>query len=175
MKNKLNAVLLFSIFIIFSSVVNAKIYKWVDENGVTHFGNQPPAQTDTKEIKENTGNSIQSEKVNTTSSRSERTSNQNGASKEEKLEALDCYAAVDNAKSSLKSLRQVGKEKRRRGDMDKEKYEEGVEKLKKASRSISRSDCEKSKGNKRKFYLCMSEGDGEATHAVICIMTHKFF
>lgn len=30
--------------------VTAQVYKWVDENGVTHFGSQPPA-TETQEVK----------------------------------------------------------------------------------------------------------------------------
>lgn len=36
---------------LFSSVVNAKIYKWVDANGVTHYSEEKPANIQTQEFK----------------------------------------------------------------------------------------------------------------------------
>ncbi len=34
--------LLIPLFVILAFPVSAQVYKWTDENGVTHFGNQPP-------------------------------------------------------------------------------------------------------------------------------------
>lgn len=34
--------LLIALFLILAFPVSAQVYKWTDENGVTHFGNQPP-------------------------------------------------------------------------------------------------------------------------------------
>ena len=51
--------LLISAFILLSTPVNAKIYKWVDENGSIHFSDKPYSQ-DAKEVKvQGTGISVQ--------------------------------------------------------------------------------------------------------------------
>jgi len=51
--------LLISAFILLSTSVNAKIYKWVDENGSIHFSDKPYSQ-DAKEVKvQGTGISVQ--------------------------------------------------------------------------------------------------------------------
>jgi len=51
--------LLISAFILLSTSVNAKIYKWVDENGSIHFSDKPYSQV-AKEVKgQGTGISIQ--------------------------------------------------------------------------------------------------------------------
>ena len=42
--------LLISAFILLSTSVNAKIYKWIDENGSVHFSDKPYSQ-DAKEVK----------------------------------------------------------------------------------------------------------------------------
>ncbi|MEO9589692.1 MULTISPECIES: DUF4124 domain-containing protein [Marinobacter] len=34
--------LLIPLFLILAFPVSAQVYKWTDENGITHFGNQPP-------------------------------------------------------------------------------------------------------------------------------------
>ena len=51
--------LLLSAFILLSTSVNAKIYKWVDENGSVHFSDKPYSQ-EAKEVKvQGTGISVQ--------------------------------------------------------------------------------------------------------------------
>jgi hypothetical protein len=51
--------LLISAFILLSTSVNAKIYKWIDENGSVHFSDKPYSQ-DAKEVKvQGTGISVQ--------------------------------------------------------------------------------------------------------------------
>ena len=51
--------LLISAFILLSTSVNAKIYKWIDENGSIHFSDKPYSQ-DAKEVKvQGTGISVQ--------------------------------------------------------------------------------------------------------------------
>lgn len=45
-----------SLLILFSASVNAEIFRWVDEDGRIHFGDQPPAgaETDKIEVRINT-------------------------------------------------------------------------------------------------------------------------
>lgn len=161
------------LFFIFSSCAYAAIYKWVDEDGQTHFGNQPPAQSDTKKLKENTGNSFKAQRDTGSPGSQSNNSQQRSTQKAEKDNYVDCYAAVDNTKASFKSLREVGREKYRSGKMSYEKYRKGVDNLRKASRSASLSDCEKSTGEKRKFYQCMGKGVGDASQAVLCALLLK--
>lgn len=40
-----------------TAVAKQKLYKWVDENGVTHYSAQPPANQETSEIRVSTGHS----------------------------------------------------------------------------------------------------------------------
>ncbi|RYY76848.1 MAG: DUF4124 domain-containing protein [Gammaproteobacteria bacterium] len=58
---KVSAALIFSfICILGSPLTNAaseKVYKWTDSKGVTHYGQRPPANTDTEVIKPQTGHS----------------------------------------------------------------------------------------------------------------------
>ncbi|MEJ2141887.1 MAG: DUF4124 domain-containing protein [Gammaproteobacteria bacterium] len=163
------------IFFVFSSCACAAIYKWVDENGQTHFGSQPPAQSDNKKLKEKTGNTIKAERnTSPSNSRSNDSSQQRSAQSDKKDTYVDCYAAVDNTKASFKALREVGREKYRSGELSYEKYRKGVDNLRKASGSASLSDCNKSTGEKRKFYQCMYKGSGDAGNAVLCALLLKF-
>ena len=45
--------------LVFSSlpIAAAEVYKWVDENGLTHYGAQPPKNTKASKIKTQTGHS----------------------------------------------------------------------------------------------------------------------
>lgn len=166
--------LLLLFFFILSSAVNAAIYKWVDEDGQVHFGNQPPAQSDNKKVKEHTGNSIKAHK-DESSPQGERTSSSyRNTQSDKETEVLDCYAAVDNAKSSIKAVLQDGNERYRSGKMSREKYREGAEKIKNGAKSFTLSDCEHSKGKKRKFYSCMTRSQGEVEQALLCVMANPF-
>ena len=176
-KNKMITKLKTTLFIIscfvFSSYVNAAIYKWVDENGVTHFGNQPPAQKELNEVKEKSGNNFKAHREPRTQTKTYRSQSEKQKDQQND-DHVDCYAAVDNTKSSFKSLREVAREKYKRSNMSYDKYKKGMENLKKAGRSATLSDCEKSKGKKRKFYQCMNRGSGDGYEAVGCALLLNF-
>ncbi|MFC1829657.1 glutaredoxin family protein [Thermodesulfobacteriota bacterium] len=46
---KLRICLLILLLLLFAGTASAQIYKWVDENGVTHFSNRPPVAAESKE------------------------------------------------------------------------------------------------------------------------------
>lgn len=41
--------ILILLLLLFAGTASAQIYKWVDENGVTHFSNRPPVAAESKE------------------------------------------------------------------------------------------------------------------------------
>ena len=173
MTTRLKATLFIISCFILSGYVNAAIYKWVDENGVTHFGNQPPAQKELNEVKEKSGNNFKAHSEPRTRTKTYRF--QSGKQKvQQNDDYVDCYAAVDNTKSSFKSLREVARDKYKRRNMSYDKYKRGMENLRNAGRSATLSDCEKSKGEKRKFYQCMNRGSGDSYEAVGCALLLKF-
>lgn len=40
-------------FVIFSMSANASVYRWIDANGNTHFGDRPPANASSREVNVN--------------------------------------------------------------------------------------------------------------------------
>lgn len=50
MESLINKMLLASILIFFSMNVQAEIYKWVDKNGHTHYGEKPPSDQKTQQF-----------------------------------------------------------------------------------------------------------------------------
>lgn len=143
----------------FAPPSQADIYKWVDEQGATHYGERPPSRASAQSI----------ETHNTQSSTPAPTKNINGETKQlaedisksmmkvsDKKTELDCAKAVENGKYSIGVMLENGRKNYKDGYIDQEKYEEGAEFLKKLKSSISVSDCRSAKGNKKEFYTCVS-------------------
>lgn len=55
--NSLLASFIISATLLAPQVMASKVYKWVDENGITHFSEHPPRNTPTTLIKPKTGHS----------------------------------------------------------------------------------------------------------------------
>ncbi|MDH3451957.1 MAG: DUF4124 domain-containing protein [Gammaproteobacteria bacterium] len=49
-KNVIRAVVCSALLVLTTGIVQAKIYKWVDENGVTQYTQYPPPKGDSKEV-----------------------------------------------------------------------------------------------------------------------------
>jgi hypothetical protein len=145
---------------------SSEIYKWVDENGVTHYTQTPPQ-------------SQEAEKVGVSSTRSSSGSRaipkeaQDAAeglaqaivSSSEQASDLDCRAAVANGHDSIDTMLEVGRKNAKDGYVPQEKYDETAKLLRQVRRSVSVSECNSSKGSVRDFYLCLSN---PASHIVGC-------
>ena len=145
---------------------NSEIYKWVDENGVTHYTQTPPKTQE-------------AEKVGVSSSRS--SSGSRSVSKEtqdaaedfaqaivgasSKASDLDCAKAVENGRYSIDTMLEVGRKNVKDGHMPQQQYDETSKLLRQVRRSVSVSECNSSKGSVRDFYLCLSN---PASHIVGC-------
>lgn len=139
----------------------AEVYKWVDSNGVTHYGSMKPSDTEAKKLKidTRTPNVSSNSQIKTLPDGAQQVADSmtktllkdHGDSKE-----LDCAKAVENAHYSIDSMLDVGERNYKGGYIVKSKYMEMTKNLKKARRQISLSECRSSRGNVKGFYTCMT-------------------
>jgi len=143
---------------------NAKIYKWVDANGTTHYSQTPPKNRKATNLE------LPKDKVPSGSSQHQSVRPANGvvAAKTMNLSAdrgqeqdVDCRKAVNNAHTSINTMLKNAKENLQNGYIDEKKYREISEKLAAAVQHTTVDKCEASTGADREFYVCMSGGQYE--------------
>jgi len=145
--NKMRALLITSIFVIplsFSSNLQAgKVYKWVDENGATHYTEAPPANSESTTIRTQGKDPKNAEQAKAKlfkqrESLTEDIDNRAKAGEEAKLDAKSSEIKKNNcktARSNLKILQEHGriKQKNKEGEynlLPEEKRQERVQKAK---------------------------------------------
>jgi hypothetical protein len=158
------------------------VYKWVDANGKTHYGSQPPAAQQEAEPMKLQPNSSTSgagvgsgSKGATGKSASAEQTNPDGTKKipkdvqelgeglqkalgtvDRKQAPLNCAVAVDNIKYQADLMLEVGQKNVRDGYMTQAAFDSTAPKIREAKGKYSVSDCQGASGNKRSFYQCMS-------------------
>lgn len=158
------------------------VYKWVDANGKTHYGSQPPAAQQEAEPMKLQPNSSTSgagggsgSKGATGKSASAAQTNPDGTKKipkdvqelgeglqkalgtvDSKQAPLNCAVAVDNIKYQADLMLEVGQKNVRDGYMTQAAFDSTAPKIREAKGKYSVSDCQGASGNKRSFYQCMS-------------------
>nr|WP_225585126.1 DUF4124 domain-containing protein [Acidovorax sp. ACV01] len=165
------------------------VYKWVDAEGKTHYGSQPPpSKADAEPLK------LQGSNGTTTSSSSSsgkpgQQYNADGTKKISKdveefgqgmkkaLETVDskpvtlnCSAAVDNIHYQADQMLEVGQKNVRDGYMAQADFDKTAPKIREAKGKYSMSDCQGASGNKKAFYQCMSSSNN---HVMGCDKQHK--
>ena len=148
------------------------VYKWVDAQGKTHYGSQPPpSQQDAQPMKLQ-GNSGSS---NNSGGARQQQYNADGTKKvpkdveefgeglkkalgtvDGKQVPLNCTAAVGNIRDQADLMLEVGQKNVRDGYMAQADFDKTAPKIREARGKYSVPDCESSSGNKRSFYQCMS-------------------
>jgi hypothetical protein len=148
---------MFLVFLVCVSFnVSSEIYKWVDENGVTHYGAHKPVSVDAKkmEIKETKKlKQLNPEVKETINSFAKELTT---VKKEPK--GVNCKKAVSYAKDSVDTMLSVGKKNLQDGYMNANEYKKTAEKLNGIKSRISVSECRSAQGSVKKFYKCMSDG-----------------
>lgn len=151
------------------------VYKWVDENGKTHYGSQPPpAKPDAEPLKLQNNNGA--------SARAKQEYNPEGTKKipkdvaefgkslkdslgkvDSKQVPLNCNAAVDNIQYQADLMLEVGQKNVRDGYMTQAAFDATAPKIREARGKYSVSDCQGASGNKKSFYQCMSSSYNHVT------------
>ena len=168
------------------------VYKWVDADGKTHYGSQPPpAKQDAEPLKlqSNNGTSGTSGSGSSGSSGSKAASakttqqyNPDGTKKvskdveefgeglkkslgtvDSKQVSLNCATAVDNIHYQADLMLEVGQKNVRDGYMTQAAFDSAAPKIRENKGKYSVSDCQGSSGNKKSFYQCMSSSKNHVT------------
>jgi hypothetical protein len=168
------------------------VYKWVDANGKVHYGSQPPTTEKAPEpVKLHNNNSGFGGNNNPSDNPSSTTQyNADGTKKLPKgveelrdgfvkglkkvdpnTEPLSCVKAVDNIRSQVDTMLEVGQRNLKDGYITQAEYDTTAAKMRQARSEISLTDCDGSTGNKRLFYQCMS---GNRNHVMGCGSKYKF-
>lgn len=150
------------ISIIFSPTIKADVYKWVDENGVTHYGNQKPAikqvdQVNINNVKE-TG-SVNHGKLQNVSEEEQQVieSMANEMMKDRgNASELDCSHAVSSALDQINTYTTQARRNLEGKHITRENFNEVESTFRKVKSKLSTSACLASSGAEREMYLCLS-------------------
>jgi len=158
------------------------VYKWVDAEGKTHYGSQPPpSKADTEPMKlqstNGTGGSaaIGSSSKSGGSARPKQEYNPDGTKKipkdvqefgeglqkslgkvNDKQVPLNCATAVDNIHYQADTMLEVGQKNVHGGYMTQAAFDKMAPQIREAKTKYSVADCQGASGNKQAFYQCMS-------------------
>lgn len=132
--------------------VSAEIYKWQDENGVTHYGQRPPTSHKAEQIKVDTQKPSSTREIPAGA----RELAEGIMNAEEKTATLDCAKAVSNAQYSLGEMLENGRKNYKGGYIDKAQYDKIEQGISAMKSNITIADCQGATGNKNKFYTCVS-------------------
>ena len=188
---KLGWVALATVMMVFGTAAHAQpVYKWVDENGKTHYGSQPPpAKQDAEPMKlqSNNGTSVGAGSAGSKGGTAGKSAgateyNPDGTKKipkdvaefgealkdslgkvDSKQVPLNCAAAVDNIKYQADLMLEAGQKNVRDGYMAKADFDKVAPKIREARGKYSVSDCQGAAGNKKSFYQCMSSSNNHVT------------
>jgi hypothetical protein len=185
--NNLNNILLACALLLTWQTGQAQpVYKWVDANGKTHYGSQPPATGQEAEAMKlqgknapNAGSAGKTGAVNADGTRKipkdtqELMQGMETALKkvDPKTVPLSCGAAVENVRGQIITMLETGERNVKQGYVKAADYQGVASKLREAQAATTMADCESATGNKKLFYQCMSNN---RNHAVGCGAKYKY-
>lgn len=174
------------------AVMAQPIYKWVDAEGKTHYGAQPPdAQPEAAPLKITPNGSGGGGGASATGkgARSNAGYNADGTKKvpkevrefeagleqrlrqvDAKAVPLDCAAAVSNIHSQANTMLEVGLKNQQDGYMTAAQFESTRAKIQKNLSETTPGDCQGATGAKQAFYQCMSSS---YNHFLGCAQKHR--
>ena len=151
------------------------VYKWVDAEGRTHYGGQPPASPQDAEPMKLHGASAPNRA-------GEPRYNADGTKKipegvkdmaeglrkslgtvDSKQVPMNCAVAVSNIHYQADLMLEVGQKNVRDGYMTQAAFDTTAPKIREAKGKYSVGDCQSSSGNKKSFYQCMSSSNNHVT------------
>ncbi|OYQ42390.1 DUF4124 domain-containing protein [Rhodoferax sp. TH121] len=157
------------------------VYKWVDAEGKTHYGSQPPTSDkggEALKLHSNSGfGGNNSGKVKPPVEY-----NADGTKKipkgvqemgeglmkglqkvDPKEEPLNCSVAVENVRYQLDLMLEVGQKNAKDGYITQSDFDTKAAKLRQAKSEVTLTDCQLASGNKKSFYQCMSNSKNHVT------------
>jgi hypothetical protein len=147
------------------------LYKWVDAQGKTHYGDQLPEGQKSSASSLTKPSAIEQKKLSpeTQAAATDAAAGlmkMNGDGSE-----LACPKAVGNARSGVEGMLEVAEKNFKGGYMAKAEYEAGTKGLRGILAKLSVSECQSSSGSVRGFYQCMSSDNN---HVAACGQKFKY-
>lgn len=150
--------------LLLNCTATAEIYKWVDKNGITHYGSKKPLNKHSNNVSV-LGNGGKSKKLTPKMQSSAKKMADEVTKDHGDAKKVNCSKAVSNAKSSIEKMLSVGKQNLDDGHMQKSQYTVMSAELKRIKGQISTSECNKASGRTLGFYKCMSNS---SNHVINC-------
>ncbi|WP_294766875.1 DUF4124 domain-containing protein [uncultured Rhodoferax sp.] len=157
------------------------VYKWVDAEGKTHYGSQPPAGdkgSEPMKLHSNSGfggnNSGKAVEYNPDGTKKipkdvqdfVKGAEQALKKKDAKDVPLDCVSAVKNAQDQADTALEVLAKNFKDGYISQADHDSNAAKLRNAKAQTTLAHCQFSSGKDRSFYQCMSNGNN---HFAACV------
>ena len=152
------------------------VYKWVDAEGRTHYGAQPPASLqDAEPMKLYGGGGAPGRaagpRYNADGTKQiPKEVQEFGAGLQKSLGTVDpqtvplnCAGAVANIHGQADTMLEVGQKNVRDGYMAQADFDKAAPKIREAKGRYSVADCQSASGGKRAFYQCMSSSRNHVT------------
>ena len=151
------------------------VYKWVDAEGRTHYGGQPPAsQQDAEPMKLHGGgaphraadpryNADGTKKIPEGVKDMAEGLRKSLGTVDSKQVPMNCAVAVSNIHYQADLMLEVGQKNVRDGYMTQAAFDTTAPKIREAKGKYSVGDCQSSSGNKKSFYQCMSSSNNHVT------------
>ena len=159
------------------------VYKWVDADGKTHYGSQPPPTApEAAPLKIQSTNGTGSSGNSKASAGKTQQYNADGTKKvskdveefgeglkkslgtvDSKQVPLNCSVAVDNIHHQADLMLEVGQKNVRDGYMTQASFDSTAPKIRETKGKYSVADCQVASGNKKSFYQCMSSSRNHVT------------
>lgn len=179
MKNKLMNILATGALLLAWHGAQAQpVYKWVDANGKTHYGSQPPAsEKDAQALKLQGSGAAGATKPGEVRKIPKDTQElmQGMEIALKKVDAktvpLSCSTAVENVQSQSATMLETGQRNVQQGYVKAADYEGIASKIRQARAGATLADCQSATGNKKLFYQCMSN---DRNHVAGCGSKYKF-
>ncbi len=173
-----------AIALLLSPLVQAEgVYKWVDAQGKTHYGSQPPATdkpAETLKLRsnsgfggDNSGKAAPATEYNADGTKKISKDVQDFAKGMEKAlkkqdskeVPLDCMSAIKNASDQSDQMLETGAKNVKDGYLSQADYDAQAAKVRQAKAETTLAHCQFSTGKERAFYQCMSNGKN---HILAC-------
>ncbi|MDR7307522.1 DUF4124 domain-containing protein [Rhodoferax saidenbachensis] len=153
------------------------VYKWVDAEGKTHYGSQPPATdkgTEALKLRSNSGfggdnngkaggtteyNPDGTKKIPKDVQDLAKGMEKALKTKDSKEVPLDCMSAVKNAQDQADTALEVSAKNLKDGYITQADYDNNAANLRRAKSQTTLAHCQFSTGKDRSFYQCMSNGN----------------
>ena len=161
--------------LILSSWALADVYKWVDEKGVTHYGNQKPPEAKAEQVKVPGGGVSNQSNSDPLDQLDPEAREMAEAIKKELLKdngnvTLNCAAAISNANGQMDNHLSQAKRNLDGGYINQDQYSQVNSEFNLLKSRISVSACEASSGIKREFYQCMSNS---MNSVIMCVNKYE--